>query len=342
MDDAMLDLMADRGGLRRRLDAYAEDRLSPDLGATTRMRSRVLAVAHRQSALSRSDVTLALVPDPIDLPGSTARPAASTTRRRVRTLWRRSAALVLAAGLATAAVSGAALAAKPGGGLYGARVWAETLLLPMQQPERAIAELDRLHERLREIADANARGDTAAAISAVQAYQSIVAGATDDVVRSGDDVAEAALERGVANNIQVLTALIDKLPDRASQAVGAALERAIERSNDAVESIKPGHGSGGDGSNAGGNGDGSGEPGDPNATAAPAATEAPVATPTPKPTKTPKPDATPKPTAPPKPEPTPKATQGDQGGGNQGGGQGPGENNRAERTPRPDPPGKGD
>lgn len=342
MDDAMLDLMADRGGLRRRLDAYAEDRLSPDLAATTRMRSRVLAVAHRQSALTRSDVTLALVPDPIDLPAGAARPRTATARRRVRTVWRRTAAVVLAAGLAMASVSGVALAAKPGGGLYGARVWAETLMLPQKQPERAVAELERLEVRLAELAEANASGDAAAAVDVLRAYQSIVEHAADEAVASGDDVAQAALEQGVANNIEVLDDLMTKLPPQASAAVGAALERAIERSNEAIESIKPGNGNDGGGSNSGGNGNGNGEPGGPNATPAPVATEAPVATPTPKPTKTPKPEGTPKPTAEPKPTQPPKPTPGGGNGGGQGGGQGPGENNGSERTPRPDPPGQGD
>ena len=50
MDDAMMDLMAGHGELRRRLGAYAEARLSPDLAASSRMRARVLAVAHRQAA----------------------------------------------------------------------------------------------------------------------------------------------------------------------------------------------------------------------------------------------------------------------------------------------------
>ena len=50
MDDAMMDLMAEHGLLRRRLEAYAETRLSPDLAASSRMRARVLAVAHRQAS----------------------------------------------------------------------------------------------------------------------------------------------------------------------------------------------------------------------------------------------------------------------------------------------------
>ena len=41
--------------LTRRLEAYAEARLSPELSATIRMRTRVMTAAHRQAALARAD-----------------------------------------------------------------------------------------------------------------------------------------------------------------------------------------------------------------------------------------------------------------------------------------------
>ena len=58
----MIDLMAGDIRLRRRLEGYAELRLSPDLTATSRMRARVLAHAHRQADLVRADAALTIVP----------------------------------------------------------------------------------------------------------------------------------------------------------------------------------------------------------------------------------------------------------------------------------------
>jgi outer membrane biosynthesis protein TonB len=339
MDDAMLDLMADQGGLRRRLDAYAEVRLSPDLAATTRMRARVLSVAHRQAALARADAALSLVPDPSEMTTATTRP--EVRRGTTRTAVRRTATIVLAATLALASVASIALAARPGGALYGARVWAETLVLPSDPRERAVAELARLEDRLAEAAAASAVGDVPALQAALLAYQHIVqeAGAAADV--ADDAVAEIAIQQGVADNIAVLSELVGSLPAGGSAAVQEALERAIERSEEAIESVKPGNGNGGGGSNAGGNDNGTGTPGGPNATPAPAASEAPEPTATPKPTKTPKPDTTPeatpkptktpKPDATPRPERTPRPTP-DQGGAATGN----------ESTPHSDPPGQSD
>jgi hypothetical protein len=308
MDDAMLDLMADHGELRRRLGAYAESRLSPDLAASTRMRARVLAVAHRQSALLRADPTLALVADPLEVTGATAPTTSRTTRvARSRPAWRRAATLLLAAGLAVTVVSGAALAARPGGALYGARVWVETLTLPVGPKERAIAELARLDQRLLEVAQANASGDAAGAEAALVAYQGIADQAASAALLTGDQIAILAIETGVANNIVVLGGLVSDLPATASEAVQRALERAIARSQDTIDTIDAGQGAQpGSGPDSG---TGAGAPSDPGSGGAggqPVATDAPTAQPTPKATKAPKPDATaePEPTA--KPEPSAK------------------------------------
>ena len=61
MDD-MIELMDANGLLGRRLEAYAEFRLSPDLATTRRLRARVLAVAHRQASLARADAALSVLP----------------------------------------------------------------------------------------------------------------------------------------------------------------------------------------------------------------------------------------------------------------------------------------
>ena len=350
----MLDLMADHGELRRRLEAFAEASLTPDPVASSRMRARVLAVAHRQSSVLRADATLALVADP----------DVATTPTRART-WgpsratRRAAAVLLAAALAAGAMSGVALAAQPGGGLYDARVWAETLVLPSQPRERAVAQLARLDQRLAEITAATARGDDLAAGAALAAYESIVNAAAAAAVLSDDAIAMPAIEEGIKHNIIVLDGLVDLLPADAGDAVGRALQRTIDRSTDTVDGIDdapPNGGGGGNGpdeNNSGGGG--------PVATGA-APTDAPKPTPTVKPTKEPRPTATAKPTATarptataspaatskpaPTPRPTPEHPAPPTGGPGENGGSGPGPGSDngegGDSEARPTPRGQGD
>jgi cell division septation protein DedD len=318
MDDEMIDLMAADAQLRRRLDAYAVARLSPDPTATARIRARVLATAHRQAALARADASLVVVPADAaraTSPGS-PRVASPATPRAIPTVWRRAATVLLAASLCLTVAVGSAFAAAPGGPLYGTRLWIETLTLPSDPSARAIAELQRMDQRLREAAAANQAGDQTALAAALTAYESIVDDASDQALRDGDEVAWAALKAGVARNITVLTALAAHLPDGGAAAVTRALERAIERSDEAVHAIGGGGNDGEDGN--GGNGGG-----------------APGAEPTHKPTATPKPTPTPKATQEPKAtkEPAAKPTKA------------PTPKPAAEptRTPRPDrtPPGGG-
>lgn len=332
MDDAMIDLMADDGRLRRRLDAYAEARLTPDLAAATRMRARVLAVAHRRSALGLADPGLALLPAPEVEPRDTVtvRTVVRTTARRGATR-SRSLAILLAATLALGAAAGTALAARPGGALYGARLWAETLTLPSDPSARAVAELARLRERLAEAETAAAAGDPDGATAALRAYDSIVAEATAHAVAAGSGVAGAALETGVAQQVAVLQRLATSLPETAVPAIERALQHAIEQSRDAIETIDAANGGGNGGGGDPGAGDpGAGDPGngDPGAgpTGAPTdgPTAAPTAAPTTKPTKEPKPTREPtpvpvttdRPGGRPTPEPgaTPRPTPRGQGG----------------------------
>ena len=148
MDDAMIEPMTGDPMLRRRLEAYAEARLTSDLAATARIRARVLAVAHRQADLARADAALAVLP----------RPAAPPRRGRATGPgWRRVAPALLAAALGVSALAGVALAARPGGSLYGAHLWVETLGLPSDPSARAVAALARLETRLEEAASASGR-----------------------------------------------------------------------------------------------------------------------------------------------------------------------------------------
>ena len=287
----MIDLMAGDMRLRRRLDAYAEHRLSPDLTATSRMRARILAHAHRQAELVRADAGLTIVPPLASMPH---------TRRGRHGVQRAAIALVAAAGLVGAMVGGAAAASGPGQAFYEARLWAETLTLPSDPSQRAIAQLDRLGERLREAEEAARHGDATAAAAALAAYERIVDQASDAAVGAGDPVAAAALEAGIGHNIDVLTALVASLPSQAAEAIAPVLERAIEHSSTVIDHVG---GVGKPNPPAGGNGGGPAATGKPTKTEQPAG-ERPEATP--KATKTPKPtnerpEATPKPTKTPKP-----------------------------------------
>jgi hypothetical protein len=252
MDDAMIDSLAGDPLLRRRLEAYAEARLTPDAATTTRLRAKVLAHAHRRAALARADAALTVVPEG-------GRDAALRGGSRARRGWPRALAMPVVAALGLAVIAGSALAARPGGPLYDARVWAEGELLPASPSARAVAELDRLTRRLEEAAEADAAGDRAAATAALAAYARIVDQASAEAVLAGDPVASAALETGVARNVTVLEALAARVPDGASVAIGAAIEQAIERSEVAVDAISdadPGRdgAGGGEGPNGAGNG----------------------------------------------------------------------------------------
>ncbi len=317
MDDQMIDSMAGDGILGRRLEAYAELRLTPDLATSSRLRARVLAVAHRQASLVRGDAGLTVLQRPAGVAMDRSlgratpetRPAASWSRRR---RWHRVAGVVLAAALGSSMVAGAALAARPGGPLYESRLWAETIGLPADPSARAVAELARLRERLSEIGEASRSGDTAGATAALAAYEAIIEEASASAILAHDDVAAAALETGVARNVEVLQALLGRVSANASDAIARALDAAIARSAEAIDRIdasRPGadkppsrsgdHGAGGGGSTV--------DP-TPRATQMPTdkPTKAPVATATPKPKPTDA--ATSQPEKPREPDPTPART----------------------------------
>jgi hypothetical protein len=212
--------------------------------------------------------------------------------------FRRVGAVVLAASFAVSLAVAGVAAARPGGSLYETRLWAETLQLPRDPSARAIAELDRLKTRLLEIGEASRAGDSAGLMAALQAYQTIVDEASTSAILAGDEVAAAALQTGVGHNVEVLQALLGKVPTHADAAISTALDAAIARSTDAVDRIgasRP--------ADAPGSDDGAAQPG---GGPAPKATNTPTATPTAAPTT----DATerPKPTPKVTPEPTPKAT----------------------------------
>src|SRR4029079_4477165 len=191
MSNEMIDLAAGDVRLRRRLEAYAGLGLTPDLTARSRMRARVLAHAHRRGDLVRADAALTVVPQ------TAWRPAAQPGVRRGRGT---AVALVAAALLVGAMAGGAAASAGPGGALYEVRLWIETVSLPSDPSARAVAELSRLGERLREAESAAQGGDEGAAAAALSAYERIMSEASAAVLDSGDPVAAAALETGLGRN----------------------------------------------------------------------------------------------------------------------------------------------
>lgn len=279
--------------LAERLKAYAEARLSPSLSATSRMRTHVMAAAHRQAALARADADRAVV----DRAALAMAEAASRPRSIVAPRWRRPVAALLAASLTLALAVGSVAAARPGGPLYGPRIWAESLTLPSSAAERAAAEVRRLDDRLAEAAEALAAGDANAAAAALAAYDAILAEATDGT--HGNPVANSTLDSAVRRNIEVLTILLGRVPDQAKDAIQHAIDQSGATTNDLQG--KPGVG----------------VPPPSNPGNGPAATNKPDRTPNPnKPTAAPNPtpksneNATqkPKPSPPEHPTPKPKPT----------------------------------
>ena len=267
--------------LAERLEAYAEARLSPTLSATSRMRTHVMAAAHRQATLLRAHA---------DREALAAAELAAGPRIVRMARWRRPVAALLAASLTLAVAVGSVAAAQPGGPLYGARIWTETLTLPATATERAAAEVTRMNERLAEIAAAVASGNDNAEAAALAAYNQILAEATAGA--EGNPEAIAALDTGVRNNITVLTALLGRVPEQARDAI----QHAIDQSDSATNGLHGGP-----------------PPSNPGNGPGPAATNKPDRTPnankpTTRPTPPPKVDtATQKPHPTPKPKPTPQA-----------------------------------
>ncbi|MGZ8438825.1 MAG: hypothetical protein ACXWXR_09855 [Candidatus Limnocylindrales bacterium] len=302
--------------LAERLEAYAEARLSPSLSASSRMRTHVMAAAERQAALLRADA---------DRAAFAAAELASRPRRTQVVRWRRPVAALLAASLTLALAVGSVAAARPGGPLYGTRIWAETLTLPSTAADRAAAEVRRLNDRLAEAAEAAAAGDANAADAALAAYNAILAEAMAGT--NGNAVANATLNAAVRRNIEVLTALLGRatFPDQARDAI----EHAIEQSDSATNGLQGQPGVGGPPSSNPGNGpaatNGPDRTANPNKpTAKPVdATRKPHENATPPPHPTPKQHSTPEPAAvTPAPDHTPRASgrpSNPPGNGNEGG-----------------------
>ena len=257
MDDQMLDLTdpGDRltGCL---LQVYGEDHLSPSIAATTRMRMGVMTAAHRRAALIEADATF-------DAAGETTTALAARRAHVARNAWRRPVAAVLAGCLTLGILAGTAFAARPGGPLYGARLWTEMANLPAGLLQRAQAEVGRLEQRLQEAQQASTAGDDAGTMAALVAYSKIVVEAAQGTDQNA--AAKATIEATVIEHVALLTQMVQSVPAPAR----AAAEEALTSTTQALDDLtRAGNGAGtgagtGAGSGAGPGTDSGGDHGAP-------------------------------------------------------------------------------
>ena len=205
MNDTMQDDRMDE--LARRLEAYAQTRLSPDRLASRRMRNHVVAAAH-------------------------ARDRAATPGWRLLPIRRRLTALALAATLSLAAVAGVAAASMPGGPLYGPRLWLQHIALPADASARAHERLAEIDQRLADIDGAARSHDARGVAAALAAYTEAVDAALRDAAADAGTLERlrAILSRQLAH-LEELRASIPAASD-------AALAHAIERASDALGEVE--------------------------------------------------------------------------------------------------------
>ena len=238
----------DRGAVEviRRLEAYADARLDPSVAATTRMRAAVMAAAHRQAALIAADGAGALALAPAEIA-----PGRAPREGRWFAAWRRPIAAMLAGTLTLGILAGTALASRPGGPLYQARLWTEAANLPAAGLARAGAEVDRLQARIDEAEAAATTGDARGVVAAIDAYAAIVSEAATGT--DGDIAAGQLVEATISRHVVILTALLQQVPASARDAI----EHALAASSSALDDIDvPAPGAGGNNGNGGAGGNG--------------------------------------------------------------------------------------
>lgn len=258
MTNNLHDDWGDDGGLGPTFDAYADARLRADPERTGVVRSRVVGAARSQA---RHQIAPASV--------QSARRRRFAFPRVARTPLLAAASLILL----SLAAGGALAATAPGGPLYGARLWVEEAQLPVAPQAREDAQLDRLDDRLEEARRAAQSGDVNALVAALEEYQQTAAEALAGA--GADEARREHVATQLARHVAVLEALTARVPERAAEAIRAAVDQAEAR----IRAMLEGPG-------------GPVYPGGPEA----------------KPTPRPKPEATAKPTPRPKPEATAKPT----------------------------------
>ena len=229
----------------RRLDAFAQVRLTPDAAAMARIRTALMG-----QALALADARSAALTTPAPLPVALPeRPAIGFPRPQ-----RRATAAVLAACLVVGVGAGSVAASQAGGPLYGPRMWIEAATLPSDPMARANAQLGRLDARLQEVRIASGSGNAGAAEAALAAYAVIVADL--DAQASANSAVAASLEDGMARRQVVLIGLLDKVPAQAQDAIQHALQQGANAIDGTGEDPHPGNparpGAGGQGGGGGG------------------------------------------------------------------------------------------
>jgi hypothetical protein len=209
--------------ITRRLEAYADLRLSPSAAASVTMRTSVMSAAHRRAALMAADrAREAAVARTI---------AVGVDDRQTSHRLYRPAAAFMAASLAIAMLAGTVYGAKAGGPFYAARLWVEAANLPAGLVPRAQAESVRLDRRMAEIQQASADRDAPATEAALGAYSVIVAEAVEGA--AGDPTAKATIEISITRHVVVLTNLAGTVPPQAR----AAIQDALVSSSKAIDGL---------------------------------------------------------------------------------------------------------
>ncbi len=216
MNEPMNNRRPENRELARRLEAYADARLSPDPAAMAHVRSELLARAAEQAAPA-VPATAPVIP----IDQYRARP------------WRprRLAISLLAASLMLALMAGAVAAAPPGGALYPVKLWVETATLPADPAARAAAELARLETRLAEASAAAAAGNGLGVEAALDAYGTSL----EAVMAATADHAPPDLESVLTHHLTVLEGLLNEVPEPARN----ALQQVLQRGSQAVDRVPP-------------------------------------------------------------------------------------------------------
>ena len=198
----------------RRLDAFAQVRLTPDATAMARIRTALMG-----QALALADARSAALTTPPPLPVALPeRPAIAFPRQQ-----RRAAAVVLAACLVVGIGAGSVAASQAGGPLYGPRMWIEAATLPSDPMARANAQIGRLDARLQEVRVASGSGNAGAVEAALEAYAIIMADLEAQTFANG--AVAVAVEDDMARRQVVLMGLLDEVPAQAQDAIQHALQQ---------------------------------------------------------------------------------------------------------------------
>ena len=208
--------------LAERLQAYASARLAPRPGAAARIRANVIEEARMRSLEARI-----------------ARP------RLVFQTRRRFVSVLLAAALTLAGVASVAAASAAGGPLYGARVWLESALLPVNSDARALERIHQIDERILEVERAAQSGDSTGVAAAISAYRDAVQAALNEVGADADRLAH--LKAALGLHVTVLETLTGVAPPQALDGINGAIDssqKAVDKIDKTPSETKPGGGPG--------------------------------------------------------------------------------------------------